>query len=123
MLGSLGWAATAWVLVTYAVMARTGRERPFHWANALGCVPLIALNVLAGVWPAVVLNVTFGLLGWAALRPRLPRGGRYLVWHPESPGSRITVYRPWWRRKSRFASLRECLTQGYGTRITDLTKE
>lgn len=67
MLANLGWAATAWVLGTYALMARTGRARPFHLANALGCIPLIALNVTAGVWPAVVLNVTFGMLGWLAL--------------------------------------------------------
>lgn len=69
MLGSLvGWAAVAWVLGTYAIMARTGRDRPFHWANALGCFPLIILNAGAGLWFAVVLNATFGVLGWVALK-------------------------------------------------------
>ena len=69
MLGNaLGWVAVSWVLGTYALMARTGRARPFHWANALGCFPLIVLNASAGLWFAVVLNGTFGVLGWLALK-------------------------------------------------------
>lgn len=37
--------------------------------------------------------------------------GRWVVcWHPESPGSRIRVWRPWWRCKRReFATLTEVI--------------
>lgn len=29
------------------------------------------------------------------------KGGWVEVWHPESPGLRVAVYRPWWKRKMR----------------------
>jgi hypothetical protein len=28
------------------------------------------------------------------------RGRMVLCWHPDSPGSRILCYRPWWKRKA-----------------------
>lgn len=32
------------------------------------------------------------------------------MWHPESPGSRVTVWVPWWGRKRRlFATLSQTL--------------
>lgn len=38
------------------------------------------------------------------------RGRLVEVWHPDSPGQRIIVWRPWWRRKLKlFASLGEAL--------------
>jgi hypothetical protein len=41
------------------------------------------------------------------------KGRRVQCWHPESPGIRLTVYRPWWRRKRRpFATLAEALRVG-----------
>jgi hypothetical protein len=36
------------------------------------------------------------------------RGQRVEVWHPESPGGRLIVWRPWWKRKRKpFASMAE----------------
>ena len=36
------------------------------------------------------------------------RGCRVIVWHPESPGVKVQLWRPWWRRKTKpFASLWE----------------
>lgn len=38
-------------------------------------------------------------------------GKRVMVWHPDSPGVRLVVYRPWYRRKRRpFATLTEAIT-------------
>lgn len=43
-------------------------------------------------------------------RPLRLRGQMVRVWHPDSPGVRVLVWRPWWRRKaSPFASLSEVL--------------
>lgn len=46
---------------------------------------------------------------WSRVLERLPRSGRFVcVWHPESPGMHVVVYRPWWKRKGKeFATLRE----------------
>lgn len=36
------------------------------------------------------------------------RGRMVTAWHPDSPGVRVTVWRPWWRPKmSPFATLGE----------------
>lgn len=60
----LGYIADAWILGTYALLARTGRERPFHWANAIGCAPIIVLEVQAGAYVPLVLTSVFGAIGW-----------------------------------------------------------
>lgn len=69
ILTTAAWVATAAILLTYALTTRKGKglrsqqktvER-FHYANAFGCVPLALLNAQAGVWPAVVVNLGFGL--------------------------------------------------------------
>lgn len=40
-----------------------------------------------------------------------------IVWHPSSPGSKVEVWRPWWRRKrAPFATLGE-MSRHYRRRI------
>jgi len=53
-----------WILGGYAWAVRTQRQRPFHWANAIGCVPLLIAEVGAGLWQVVAITGTFGALGW-----------------------------------------------------------
>lgn len=60
----VGYCADLWIVATYLLLARTGRERPFHWANAVGCVPIIATEVAVGAWVPLVLTVAFGAFGW-----------------------------------------------------------
>jgi hypothetical protein len=60
----LAYACSATVLVTYFIMVRKGVERPFHWANALGFPPVLATEIAVGAYPAMVLTVAFGILGW-----------------------------------------------------------
>lgn len=60
----LGYIADVWILGSYAVMSSSGKVRPFHWANAVGCVPLVTAEALAGLWQVVILTGTFGVLGW-----------------------------------------------------------
>lgn len=67
MIAIAGWVGTAWVLAAYAYTARTGHPRPFHWANAVGCVLCGTANAALGAWPAVALNLAFGAVGAAAL--------------------------------------------------------
>jgi len=64
VLAALGYLADVWILGTYALLARYGRTRPFHWANAIGCIPLLAAEGLAGLWQVMVLTGTFGVIGW-----------------------------------------------------------
>lgn len=64
MITALGYLADACVLATYFFLARTGRPRAFHWANAIGCVPIIIGEVALGAYVPLVLTVTFGVLGW-----------------------------------------------------------
>lgn len=67
----LAYIADAWILGTYALMSWRGRfTRWFHLANAIGCAPIIAIEVAVGAWPALVLTASFGALGWFGLRQR-----------------------------------------------------
>lgn len=64
----LGYLANAWVIVTYSVLTLTGRHaRAFHAANAIGCVPVIAGEVLVGAYVPLVLTAFFGVMGWVGL--------------------------------------------------------
>jgi len=64
MIAVVAYAADAAILGTYAFMAVRGRPTPFHWANALGAVPLIAVEISAHAWPVVPVTASFGLIGW-----------------------------------------------------------
>lgn len=63
MLDVLAYLADAWILGTYLYAATRGRQRPFHWANAIGCLPILAVEVVASAWPAFVLTLAFGFIG------------------------------------------------------------
>lgn len=64
----LAYLADGWILGTYGLMAwRPRRVRWFHLANGVGCAPIIAIEVAAGAWPALVLTASFGALGWFGL--------------------------------------------------------
>ena len=63
LLTALAYLADAFILLTYGLTLR-GHVRPFHWANALGCVPLIAVEVTTGAWPVLPLTASFGVIGW-----------------------------------------------------------
>lgn len=60
----IGYLADVWILGTYAVSVHTHKVRLFHWANAIGCVPLVTAEVQAGLWQVVLITGTFGVLGW-----------------------------------------------------------
>lgn len=67
MIAALGYVADVAILGTYALLARTGKARPFHWANALGVFPVAAVEVVAHAWPVMPLTLTFGVLGWVGV--------------------------------------------------------
>ena len=47
------------------------------------------------------------------------RGCWVVAWHPDSPGVRVTVWRPWWRRKAaEFATLGE-MTRGFLGKVSN----
>ena len=39
-------------------------RRSFHWANALGCFPVLAVEFMTGAWSVVPLTACFGIIGW-----------------------------------------------------------
>ena len=51
--------AAAWV----RKYTRSTVSHWFNWANAVGCVPLIYVEVVTGAWPALPLTLAFGLIG------------------------------------------------------------
>lgn len=59
----LAYVSDAWVLATYALMAAGRRSLWFHMANALGAVPIAAVEIAARTWPPLILTVAFGLIG------------------------------------------------------------
>lgn len=67
MLSWLAWASTVAVLSTYAYLARTGRPLAFHWANALGCWPVMFIEINTGAWQPLALTATFGALGFVGI--------------------------------------------------------
>ena len=66
------WLATAAILLSYARTTQDpAKANAFHAANVFGCIPLIILNVQAAVWPAVVVNLGFGIpAAYALLKAR-----------------------------------------------------
>lgn len=68
MLTVLAYLADASILITYFRMAgRPERAHQFDWANAVGCFPIIAVEVLAAAWPPLILTAAFGAIGWLGL--------------------------------------------------------
>lgn len=65
-----GYLADAWVLTTYAILARTSRALAFHWANAIGCVPIILGELALRAYVPLVLTSVFGALGWVGVLRR-----------------------------------------------------
>lgn len=59
----VAYLADAWVLATYLLTARGRPARWFHWANAVGAGPIAYTEVVTGAFAALVLTVTFGLIG------------------------------------------------------------
>lgn len=64
ILSVLAYIADAAILGTYAWLSRKGPSRPFHIANALGAIPLLAVEVTAHAWPVLPVTASFGLVGW-----------------------------------------------------------
>lgn len=75
-LNLVAYVSDAFVLGTYALLARTGRALPFHWANALGAVPLLVVEVTTEAWPVVPLTLTFCVLGWVGVITEARHPGR-----------------------------------------------
>lgn len=70
MVTLVGYLADAWILGAYAMLARKGRAAPFHWANALGCLPIIATELAVDAYVPMVLTATFGVIGWLGILHR-----------------------------------------------------
>lgn len=65
MIDAVAYGASVAIAVTYlAVIARRVPIVAFHWANALGCFPIIASEIADGAGPPLILTVLFGLAGW-----------------------------------------------------------
>lgn len=71
MIAALAYAADAAVLGAYALTARGRPVRWFHWANAIGCFPIIASEIVVGAWPALILTAAFGAVGWLGVLSRV----------------------------------------------------
>lgn len=73
MIFILAYIADVAIVAAYLYFARTGRARPFHWANALGCLPVIATEIVAHAFPPLILTAFFGLGGWYGIVKRRER--------------------------------------------------
>lgn len=70
IISALAYLADAWILATYALTTRRRPVRWFHWANAVGCAPILAVEAVAGAWPPLVLTAAFGAIGCVGLLKR-----------------------------------------------------
>lgn len=74
MIHLFGFAAVAFILATYAYMIRTDKEALFHWANAIGFIPIGLSAYMQRAWPSLVITTAFGIIGavgvWHTLRLR-----------------------------------------------------
>lgn len=74
VLNVLGWAASLSVITTYFTWTVFGKPaRWFHAANALGGLPLLAINILVGAWQIIPITLTFTAVGWIGLLERKPK--------------------------------------------------
>lgn len=63
MINTCGTVAAVAILAAYAYSTRRDNPLPFHWANALLWVPVAIPSILAGVWGAALLTISFGAIG------------------------------------------------------------
>lgn len=64
MIGTLAYMADAAILGTYYLTARDPKKvRWFNWANAFGAIPLVILNLGAGLIQPAILTGMFGFIG------------------------------------------------------------
>ncbi len=72
LLDIVAYAASIWIVVVYFLLAHKGPQfaRRFHWANALGAIPVLATEVIAHAYPPMVLTVSFGTIGFLGLLHR-----------------------------------------------------
>lgn len=74
ILSILGYLADAAILGAYFWMTRwPQRAIWFHWANAVGCIPLVGIEIVTHAWPVLPLTATFGVLGAYGVRRQRPR--------------------------------------------------
>ena len=66
----LAWVADVAILGSYYLFVSRGWERPFHWANALGCIPLLVVELQSGATQVVPVTAAFGLIGWYGILSR-----------------------------------------------------
>lgn len=64
MIAFAAYVASALIVVAYLRLASTGASRAFHWANALGCMPIHVSEAATHARPAMVLTSFFGAAGW-----------------------------------------------------------
>ena len=64
---ALGWALTVAILGGYALTVRRGSATPFHVVNVVTFLPMAAVNASVGAWPAVTMNLVFGVLAVVGL--------------------------------------------------------
>lgn len=75
MVTTASFVAVAAVLVSYAVMVKTGRQLQFDIVNVLANVPLVLSALVAGLVANAFLSGSFGLIGlWGVLRHVRTRG-------------------------------------------------
>ncbi len=59
----IAYVTDLFILVSYYLFVTRNSARLFNWANAVGAIPLIGVEVAAHTYPPMVLTVAFGLIG------------------------------------------------------------
>lgn len=61
----LAYIADFCIIGSYFLMVRRpSLSKLFHWANAVGSVPLILVEGFTGAWAVMPLTIAFGCIGW-----------------------------------------------------------
>lgn len=67
VLTAVAYVVNVVIIGTYLAAAQGRPLRWFHWANALGALPLLAYEVVVGAWAVMPLTAAFGTIALVGL--------------------------------------------------------
>lgn len=100
MIAAIALVASVIIVAGYFRLSVQRKPRMFHWANAVGCVPIIIQNYQARVWAALLLTTFFGVIGWMGL---------YVSWSDARKAAKLKEQNNYWNHVSpgRFSTSKE----------------
>ena len=78
-LNLVGYLADAWIVGTYLLVQRGHPLSWMNYANAIGCIPIIAVELLTHAYPPLVITAAFGIAGLYGIVRSWRKTGRSFI--------------------------------------------